>query len=111
MGHIRLSRESDLILVAPATANIMAKMANGLADDLASTILMASDKDVILAPAMNYLMWANKALQRNVNLLLEDGVAVVEPESGELACGEKGKGRMAEPEDIFAYIKDYFNNA
>ncbi|MDG4543488.1 MAG: flavoprotein [Rickettsiales bacterium] len=111
MGHIRLSRDSDLILVAPASADIIGKMANGLADDLASTILLASDKDIFIAPAMNHLMWKNNAVQRNVNLLLGDGARLIEPESGELACGEKGQGRMAEPENIIKVVEDYFNNA
>lgn len=111
MGHIRLSREADLVLVAPATADIIGKMANGLADDLASTILMATDKDVLIAPAMNVMMWKNKALQRNINLLLEDGIRIVEPESGELACGEEGQGRMSEPQNIFQAVEGYFNNA
>jgi phosphopantothenoylcysteine decarboxylase/phosphopantothenate--cysteine ligase len=111
MGHIRLSRESDLIVVAPATADIIGKMANGLADDLASTILLASDKKISIAPAMNHLMWKNKAVQRNINLLLEDGIDIIEPVSGELACGEEGQGRMVEPEYIFEKIEDYFSNA
>lgn len=111
MGHIRLSREADLVLVAPATADIIGKMANGLADDLASTILLAIDKDVMIAPAMNVMMWNNKAVQRNINLLLQDGVRVIEPESGELACGEEGKGRMSEPQSIFKTVEDYFTNA
>lgn len=111
MGHIRLSRESDLILVAPASADIIGKMANGLADDLASTILLASDKDVAIAPAMNHLMWKNNAVQRNIKALLEDGAKLIEPESGELACGEEGQGRMAEPENIVKIVEEYFSNA
>jgi len=108
MGHIKLSRESDLVLVAPASADIIGKMANGLADDLASTILLASDKNIFIAPAMNHLMWKNKAVQRNIKLLHEDGFKIIEPESGELACGENGQGRMAEPENIFKIIEAYF---
>jgi phosphopantothenoylcysteine decarboxylase/phosphopantothenate--cysteine ligase len=108
MGHIRLSRDADLILVAPATADIIGKMANGLADDLASTILMATDKPVMIAPAMNVKMWENKALQRNIKRLKEDSVNIIGPVSGDLACGEKGEGRFVQPEDILAHIREYF---
>lgn len=104
MGHIRLGRETDLVVVAPATANIIAKMAHGLADDLASTILLATDKPVMLAPAMNPVMWSNPATQDNVQLLQERGISMIGPEAGDMACGETGIGRMAEPEDIFAAI-------
>ncbi|MDP6352849.1 MAG: bifunctional phosphopantothenoylcysteine decarboxylase/phosphopantothenate--cysteine ligase CoaBC, partial [Alphaproteobacteria bacterium] len=105
MGHIRLSRESDLVVVAPASADLMAKMAAGLADDLASTVLLATDKPVLLAPAMNTMMWAHPATRRNRARLEEDGIGFVGPGAGDLACGEVGPGRMAEPEDILAAIE------
>ncbi|MBM3556833.1 MAG: bifunctional phosphopantothenoylcysteine decarboxylase/phosphopantothenate--cysteine ligase CoaBC [Alphaproteobacteria bacterium] len=105
MGHIRLSREADLVVVAPATANLLAKMANGLADDLASTALSATDKPVLVAPAMNPQMWANPATQRNVAILKRDGVRFIGPNAGDTACGEVGSGRMAEPAEILAAIE------
>jgi phosphopantothenoylcysteine decarboxylase/phosphopantothenate--cysteine ligase len=104
MGHIRLSREADLIVIAPASANLLAKMAQGLADDLASTALLAADKPVLAAPAMNQQMWGHPATQANVKLLRERGVLFCGPASGEMACGETGAGRMAEPEEIFAAV-------
>lgn len=110
MGHIELSRSADLLVVAPATADLMAKMANGLANDLASTCLLATDKAVLLAPAMNVRMWENAANQRNVKTLLDDGVSVIGPNEGDMACGEFGMGRMAEPEEIFAAISAHFND-
>lgn len=100
MGHIQLSRNADLVVVAPATADLMAKMANGHADDLASTLLMATDKQVLIAPAMNVRMWNHPATQRNLAMLKEDGVLLVGPDNGDMACGEFGPGRMAEPERI-----------
>ncbi|BAQ16152.1 bifunctional phosphopantothenoylcysteine decarboxylase/phosphopantothenate--cysteine ligase CoaBC [Methyloceanibacter caenitepidi] len=100
IGHIQLSREADLVVVAPATADLLAKMANGLANDLASTVLMATDKTVLVAPAMNVRMWEHPATLRNVATLRADGVRFVGPEEGDMACGEFGPGRMAEPEDI-----------
>lgn len=100
MGHIQLSRSADLVVVAPATADLMAKMANGLADDLASTLLLATDKRVLIAPAMNVRMWLHPATRRNLATLKADGVLVVGPNQGEMACGEFGAGRMAEPDDI-----------
>ncbi|MBI3438074.1 MAG: bifunctional phosphopantothenoylcysteine decarboxylase/phosphopantothenate--cysteine ligase CoaBC [Proteobacteria bacterium] len=101
VGHIRLARECDLIVVTPATADLMAKMANGLADDLASAVLLATDKPILLAPAMNPHMWANAATQRNLEVLRADGRAFVGPNEGEMAeRGERGFGRMAEPEEI-----------
>ncbi|MDB2414846.1 phosphopantothenoylcysteine decarboxylase [Rickettsiales bacterium] len=106
MGHIRLSREADLVVVAPASADIIAKMAHGLASDLASTCLLASDKPILISPAMNVKMWENKAVQRNVKQLKSDGVNFIGPEKGELACGEKGEGRMSEPEAVYAKIKE-----
>ena len=105
MGHIRLSRESDLIVVVPASADIIAKAANGLANDLASTILLASDKPVMFVPAMNVQMWKNKAVQRNVAQIKKDGAKIIGPGSGELACGETGEGRMIEPDEILLEIE------
>ena len=104
MGHIQLSRVADLIVVAPATADLLAKMAQGRADDLASTLLLATDTSVLVAPAMNLRMWHHPATQRNLAQLRADGVGFVGPEAGEMACGEFGIGRMAEPEAIFASI-------
>jgi phosphopantothenoylcysteine decarboxylase/phosphopantothenate--cysteine ligase len=101
MGHIELSRSSDLVLVAPATADLMAKSANGLADDLASTVLLATDKPVMMAPAMNVRMWRHPATVRNLAKLKGDGVIFVGPDNGPMACGEFGPGRMAEPPAIF----------
>jgi phosphopantothenoylcysteine decarboxylase/phosphopantothenate--cysteine ligase len=110
IGHIRLARETDLIVVAPATADIMAKMANGHADDLATAVLLATDKPILLAPAMNSRMWSNKATQRNLKTLLADGVHIVGPNAGEMAeSGEAGLGRMAEPLEIAAAIENYFS--
>ena len=106
IGHIRLSREADLIVVAPATADLMAKAANGLANDLASTVLLATDKPVLMAPAMNPRMWSHKATRRNRATLERDGIALVGPNSGEMAeSGEAGAGRMAEPLEIVAAIE------
>ncbi len=104
MGHIQLSRVADLVVVAPATADLMAKMAGGHADDLASTLLMATDTPVLIAPAMNVRMWQHAATRRNLATLAADGIAVVGPNEGDMACGEYGPGRMAEPEEIFAAI-------
>jgi phosphopantothenoylcysteine decarboxylase/phosphopantothenate--cysteine ligase len=100
IGHIRLSREADLVVVAPATADLLAKMATGLANDLASTVLLATDKRVLAAPAMNVRMWQHPATRRNVASLRADGIHFVGPEEGEMACGEFGPGRMAEPASI-----------
>ena len=105
MGHIELSRSADLIVVVPATADLMAKAASGLADDLASTTLLATDKPVMMAPAMNVRMWRHPATQRNLHTLKADGVAMVGPDDGAMACGEFGPGRMAEPTQIFEAIK------
>src|SRR3984957_1737542 len=102
MGHIELSRSADLVVVAPATADLMAKAANGLAGDLAATTLLATDKPVLMAPAMNVRMWLHPATQRNFARLKADGVAFVGPDDGAMACGEFGPGRMAEPAAIFA---------
>jgi phosphopantothenoylcysteine decarboxylase/phosphopantothenate--cysteine ligase len=108
MGHIRLSREADLIVVAPATADLIARMAAGLADDLAATTLLASDKPVLIAPAMNAQMWAHPATQANLAILAARGVLRVGPGAGDLACGEVGFGRMAEPAEILATITAFF---
>ena len=105
IGHIQLSREADLLVVAPATADLMAKMAHGLADDLASTVLLATDKRVLVAPAMNMRMWQHPATRRNVATLRGGGVSFVGPDEGEMACGEYGPGRMAEPQAIIAAIE------
>jgi phosphopantothenoylcysteine decarboxylase / phosphopantothenate---cysteine ligase len=104
MGHIELSRAADLVVVAPATADLMAKLAGGLANDLASTTLLATDKKVLMAPAMNVRMWTHAATQRNLNQLKMDGVHFVGPNEGDMACGEFGPGRMAEPVEIAAAI-------
>ena len=104
MGHIELSRSADLLVVAPATADLLAKMATGRADDLASTLLLATDKSVLVAPAMNVRMWQHPATQRNLGVLRSDGVLMVGPDEGEMACGEYGPGRMAEPLEIVAAI-------
>lgn len=100
MGHIQLSRVSDLVVVAPATADLMAKMATGLAGDMATTLLMATDTPVMIVPAMNVRMWDHPATQRNLAILRGDGIMVVGPDKGDMACGEFGPGRMVEPEDI-----------
>lgn len=104
IGHIRLSREADLVVVAPATADLMARMAAGLADDLATTLLLATDKPVLIAPAMNPMMWAHPATVRNLARLRQDGVEVVGPNPGDMACHEIGSGRMAEPHEILDAI-------
>ncbi|WP_174823194.1 bifunctional phosphopantothenoylcysteine decarboxylase/phosphopantothenate--cysteine ligase CoaBC [Ruegeria arenilitoris] len=105
MGHIQLSRSADLIVVAPTTADLMGKMASGLANDLASTLLMATDTRVLCAPAMNVRMWNHPATQRNLKQLREDGVRFVGPNEGDMACGEFGPGRMSEPLEIVAAIE------
>ncbi len=106
MGHIELSRAADLVVVAPATADLMAKMAGGHADDLASTLLMATDKRVLVAPAMNVRMWQHAATQRNLATLKGDGILFVGPNDGDMACGEYGPGRMSEPLEIVAAVAD-----
>jgi phosphopantothenoylcysteine decarboxylase/phosphopantothenate--cysteine ligase len=108
MGHIQLSRDADLVVVCPATADLMAKMAAGIADDLATTLLLATDKPVLAAPAMNVRMWQHGATRRNVARLRSDGVTVLEPDEGEMACGEYGPGRLPEPERILAAIRSHF---
>ena len=108
MGHIRLSREADLLVVAPASADILAKMAQGRADDLATTVLLATDTPVLAAPAMNVRMWEHPATQANLATLKSRGVLTVGPNEGDMACGEYGFGRMAEPEEILRAIEAYF---
>ena len=111
MGHIELSRAADLIVVAPATADLMAKAANGHANDLASTALLATDKPVMFVPAMNVRMWEHAATQRNLETLKADGAMIVGPDKGDMACGEYGPGRMAEPIDIADAVQSYFFGA
>ena len=108
MGHIQLSRSADLIVVAPASADLMAKMANGLADDLASTLLLATDTPVLIAPAMNVRMWDHPATQRNFAQLTADGIHIIGPNPGDMACGEYGPGRMSEPLEIIDAIAAQF---
>ena len=104
MGHIELSRSADFILVCPATADLLAKMAAGIADELATTLLLATEKPVAVAPAMNVRMWLHSATKRNVTQLKSDGIAVIEPEEGEMACGEHGPGRLPEAEAILEWL-------
>ena len=111
IGHIELSREADLVVVAPATADLMAKMAAGLAGDLATTLLLATDKPVLVAPAMNVRMWTHKATQRNIGQLKADGILFVGPNDGDMACGEFGPGRMAEPAEILAAVEARFSQS
>jgi len=111
MGHIQLSRDADLLLVVPASADILAKMAHGQADDLATTALLATDKDVMVAPAMNVRMWTHAATQANLATLRERGVHFVGPTEGDMACGEFGPGRMAEPNDIADAVSDFFEDS
>jgi len=108
MGHIELSRSADLVVVAPATADLMAKAANGLANDLASTALLATDKRVMFAPAMNVRMWEHAATQRNLETVKADGAMIIGPGKGDMACGEYGYGRMAEPQEIADAVEAYF---
>lgn len=108
MGHIQLSREVDAILVAPASANIIARAAHGLADDLASTVILASNKPIYFAPSMNVEMWKNPITQNNIKQLTLNNIKIIGPESGDLACGEEGDGRMSEPEKIYKSIISYY---
>ena len=110
MGHIRLSRETDLIVIAPASADLLAKMAQGIADDLASTTLLATNKPVMAVPAMNVRMWENAATQENLITLHKRGIKIIGPDEGDMACGEFGPGRMVEPEEISAEIIKYFGD-
>lgn len=109
MGHIRLTREADLVIVAPATANLMARVAGGRADDLASTVLLASSAPVIFCPAMNSEMWLKPQTQRNVRKLIDDGYTIFGPGEGDLACGETGPGRLLEVDEIITALQDFFN--
>ena len=106
IGHIQLSRAADFVLVCPATADLVAKMAAGIADDLATTLLLATDKPVVIAPAMNVRMWLHPATQRNLAQVRSDGVRVIEPAEGEMACGEFGPGRLPEPQTILDQLAD-----
>lgn len=106
IGHIQLSRAADVVLVCPATADLIAKMAGGIADDLATTLLLATDKPVVIAPAMNIRMWLHPATQRNITQLNADGVRIIGPVEGEMACGEFGPGRLAEPDMIVSHLVD-----
>src|SRR5438309_4212804 len=106
IGHIQLSRASDFVLVCPATADLLAKMAAGLADDLATTLLLATDKPVVVAPAMNVRMWQHAATHRNVVQLKADGVRLIDPAEDEMACGEFGPGRLPEPQEIMEQLSD-----
>jgi len=110
MDHISLSRWSDIILVAPATANTISKLSNGSSDDLASTIMLASDKDIFLAPAMNVRMWEHPSTKENLKKLKSFGYKIIGPETGDMACGEFGEGKMTEPNEIIKKIEDYFIN-
>ncbi len=110
MDHISLSRWSDVILVAPATANTIAKLSSGSSDDLASTVMLASDKDIFLAPAMNVRMWENRSTKENINKLKNYGFSLIGPEIGDMACGEFGEGKMSEPEQIIKKIENYFDS-
>jgi phosphopantothenoylcysteine decarboxylase/phosphopantothenate--cysteine ligase len=106
IGHIQLSRAADFLLVCPATADLLAKMAAGIADDLATTLLLATDKPVVVAPAMNVRMWLHAATRRNVQQLVDDGIRVIEPAEGAMACGEHGPGRLPEPEQIIDWLEE-----
>jgi len=107
IGHIQLSRAADVVLVCPATADLLAKMAAGIADDLATTLLLATDKPVVAAPAMNVRMWQHAATRRNVAQLRADGVHVIDPDEGEMACGEYGPGRLPEPPAIVDWLAQH----
>ncbi len=109
MDHISLSRWADLILIAPATANTISKLSNGMADDLASTVTLASNKEVLIAPAMNVRMWEHKSNKENIKKLKEFGYLIIGPETGDMACGEYGEGKMTEPIEIFNYLNKYFD--
>ena len=110
IDHIALSRWADLIIVLPTTANFMTKLSIGKAEDLATTVLLASNKDILLVPAMNVRMWLHKATQRNIKTLQDFGYHFIGPEKGEMACGEYGEGKMSSPRQIYTYLKNYFDN-
>ena len=109
IDHISLSRWADIIVVLPTTANFMTKLSLGKAEDLATTVILASNKDILLVPAMNVRMWIHKATQKNVKVLQDYGYLFLGPEKGEMACGEYGEGKMASPRQIFSYLGNYFN--
>ena len=109
IDHISLSRWADLVIVMPTTANFMTKLSHGKAEDLATTVILASNKDILLVPAMNVRMWLHKATQQNVKILKDYGYLFIGPEKGEMACGEYGEGKMSSPRQIYAYIDHYFN--
>lgn len=108
--HIELAQQADVFCIAPATANIIAKAATGIADDLLSTILLSFDGPILMAPAMNTVMWEKPSVQRNIRHIREDGILLIGPESGYLSCGQVGAGRMSEPDVIFKAIQDQFGN-
>ena len=110
IDHISLSRWADIVLILPTTANMMTKLSVGKAEDLATTVVLASNKDVVLVPAMNVRMWLHKATQKNMKTLLDYGYKFIGPISGEMACGEYGEGKMSSPRQIFSYLKEYFEN-
>ena len=110
IDHIALSRWADLVLVLPATANFISKLSRGSADDLASTIILASNKETFLAPAMNVRMWLHRATQKNIKSLTEYGYKFIGPEDGSMACGEFGKGKMSSPRQILSFLERYFKN-
>ena len=109
IDHISLSRWADIIIVMPTTANFMSKLSIGKAEDLATTVLLAADKDILLVPAMNVRMWLHKATKANFKILQDFGYLFVGPEKGEMACGEFGEGKMSSPRQIFSYLKNYFD--
>ena len=109
IDHISLSRWADLIIVLPTTANFMSKLSIGRAEDLATTVLLASNKDILLIPAMNVRMWLHKATQKNLKTLQDFGYFFLGPEKGEMACGEFGEGKMSSPRQIYEYLNNYFN--
>ena len=109
IDHIALSRWADIIIVMPTTANFMSKLSIGRAEDLATTVLLASNKDILLVPAMNVRMWLHKATQANLKILQDFGYLFIGPEKGEMACGEFGEGKMSSPRQIYAYLKNYFD--
>ena len=110
IDHISLSRWADIIIIMPTTANFMTKLCLGKAEDLATTVILASNKDILLVPAMNVRMWLHKATQKNVKTLQDYGYLFIGPEKGEMACGEYGDGKMSSPRQIFSYLHDYFKN-
>ena len=110
IDHISLSRWADIIVVLPATANLMTKLSIGKSEDLATTVMLASNKDIVLVPAMNVRMWLHKATQANYQKLIEYGYKFVGPIEGEMACGEYGEGKMSSPRQIVLFLKDYFKN-